>query len=383
MASSTAKKFVPPDPPDLQDRPRIIPALRFFAPARVRWYTDDAMPITYPRFGSFYRSSFLAASLLAPALLGCAASPGQAPPSTTTITAPTIPAAPSRGGVRYDSLPPITAVITPRFPADNPPKSALTYHISYTSATGAVVPGILMVPAQNTVKAPTVILLHGVGGKKEDILLLAYAMSMRGYVTLLIDIPGHGERPKINNRQVFELTLPEMRQMAGQTVADLRRGVDFLATRPEVDPNRVGFVGISLGGILGAVFAADEPRVKATALWSAGGNWGRLLTTSTHDFAQKFRKKGTPTAQSVTEIMADVDPLPLAASIAPRPLLLLTGDKDTVVPIICSDELFAAAREPKKRVVIPGGHVPNPSEMAKETLAFLEANLKASAPAAK
>jgi dienelactone hydrolase len=337
--------------------------------------------ITRFRAAAATRRALVPFLLVVPALLGCAAPGGADPP--VALLAPTA-AVPTRGGVRYDATAPLQAEVKPRFDTANPPAVAPLYDVSYKGANGETVPAVYMLPKLKAEKVPTVVLLHGVGSNKEQMLLLAYALAQRGYASFLIDIPGHGKRPKIKGKEIFDLSLPEMRQMAGQTVADLRRGMDFLATRPEVDQQRIGFVGVSLGGILGGVFTADEPRIKTSVLWAAGGDWGKLITTSTHDFAKKFRKDGTPSAETVEKEMADVDPLPLAASIAPRPLLLINGDQDTIVPTVCTDEFYAAAREPKKRITLPGGHLPDLTRMATETMLFLETNLKgtSSAPSA-
>src|SRR5437773_1469191 len=57
-----------------------------------------------------------------------------------------------------------------------------------------------------------------------------------------------------------------------QTVVDLRRGVDYLETVPEVDAKRVGYYGVSMGGILGGIAAGLDSRFRAPALVVAGGD---------------------------------------------------------------------------------------------------------------
>ena len=45
-------------------------------------------------------------------------------------------------------------------------------------------------------------------------------------------------------------------------------------------PKRIGYLGISMGAIEGTVFVADEPRIKDAVFWAGGGDWGKLLTTT-------------------------------------------------------------------------------------------------------
>jgi uncharacterized protein len=314
-----------------------------------------------------------------PAAVGCATSAGSPASQVGQTGGPLKPAVTTRGGVAYDASRPLEAVVTPKFDEKNPPTVALTYAVTFKGGDGATVPGILTVPApqKRNGPAPCVIVLHGLGGKKDDVFIPGAAISNKGYATLAIDIAGHGERPKVAGKPVSDLSLPEMRTLLGQTVADLRRAVDFLATRPEIDPKRIGFVGFSLGGILGAVFVSDEPRVKGAVLCAAGGDWGRLITTSKHQFAEKHQQPGRPGAAEIESVLAEVDPLTTIAQVSPRPLLFLNGDKDEVVPTACTDALFAAAKEPKTRVTLPGGHIPDVSTLLARTLAFLDENIKA------
>jgi dienelactone hydrolase len=318
----------------------------------------------------------LYAALFLPATPGSKA--GTPPPLPVAGASIGVAASPERGGVAYDPAVPLDAAVTPRFTETDPPTLAKTYSVHYRGGGDAIVPGILMVPV-GVKTAPCVLLLHGLGGRKEDVALLGVALARRGYASFAIDAAGHGERPKIDGKPVSDLTLPEFRLMAGQTVVDLRRAVDFLQTRADIDGKRVGFLGVSLGGILGAVFAADEPRIKGAALWAAGGDWGKLIIRSQHQFAQRFRQKGVVTEAEVDAVMKDVDPVNCVGPNSSAPLLFINGDKDTTVPTVCTDALYAVEKAPKKRIVLPGGHIPDLLAMMNATLIWLDANVKATA----
>ncbi len=290
----------------------------------------------------------------------------------------------SIGGIAYDSAAPLNTKATPMFNTANPPKgpqAVSTYRIAFSGARGETVPGIFMAPAIASSKAPApcVLLLHGLGGSKADVLLLGIALARRGYASFAVDIAGHGERPRIGGKTVDKLTTAQMHGLVAETAVDLRRAVDFVQTRPEVDRGRLGFLGISLGGIIGGLFAGNEPRLQTTVLWAAGGNWGKLFATSQHPFAVEFRRTNSVTstgADILEKAFTDVDPLGVVSYIAPRPLLFINGTADMIVPRTCADALFAAAKEPKKRVLLPGGHIPDVNEMGAQSLLFFDLNLK-------
>lgn len=284
-------------------------------------------------------------------------------------------------GVAYDPKAALEPTTKPIFDVNHPPTGARTFHITYHGANNDTVPGLLTIPGSGTDKDkrfPVVLIVHGLGGRKEDVLLLAVALANRGYATLAIDLAGHGERPLPPGRTSFaDFSLEDLRKVGAVSVVDMRRGLDYLQTRSDIAPNRLACIGISLGGILGGVFAGVEPRLACTALWSAGGDWGKLLTESKQPIAIKRRENGgLPDVATVNTTLGEVDPLRYAANIAPHPLLLLEGTNDTVVPPACTEMLYEAAKMPKQIKRYTGGHIPDPITMTVDTLTFLDANLK-------
>ncbi len=301
------------------------------------------------------------------------------------------------GGVKYDPAPALNATVAPKFDVNSPPDLALTYSVKFKGANDENIPAILTLPGKKAPKAgtaagsasvmasapyPCVLLGHGIGGKKEDVFLLASFLAGKGYASFVMDTAGHGERPRLGGKTVYQLSPTEFRTMCGETVADYRRAVDYLITRPDIDASRLGYCGISLGGILGGVFVGDEPRIKTAVLWAAGGNWGKLMTTSS--LRGQINQSGATTAAAkytekdaaaLETILADVDPLNVLPKAAGRPLFFINGDKDMVVPVPCTEELYARVKEPKKRLVLPGGHIPDALRMTAETITFFNEHL--------
>lgn len=241
---------------------------------------------------------------------------------------------------------------------------------SYASAGGQRVPALLYLPltASKSKPAPCLILLHGLGGNKEQMSLLAGLAAPLGYASLIIDEYAQGERagkaglPKTGAGMQQEL-------MTGvrQTAIDVRRGLDYLQTRPEINARRVGLIGISLGAIIGAVTAGVDTRLKATALIAGGGDWGIILKTLSERNVpvggQKLNGLQGMDWDLLRAVLAPEDPLTFAAHIAPRPLLMECGRKDLVIVPAAAQALYDAARKPANAHVQidwyeNAGHVP-------------------------
>ena len=97
-----------------------------------------------------------------------------------------------------------------------------------------------------------VLLLHGSGGTREDLLLPAAELAARGLVAMTISQP--------NDARTFR-----------PLVVNARRALDVLAARPEVDAKRLGVVGFSLGAQTAAILAGDDSRLKAIGIISGRG----------------------------------------------------------------------------------------------------------------
>jgi dienelactone hydrolase len=116
-----------------------------------------------------------------------------------------------------------------------------------------------------------VILMHGWNlfwGKNEDwVQDWIPLLTAQGYAVLAPDHFMYGERKteegfdKGSNRGPYYY-----RDWMSQTVVDLRRGLDYLESRPDIDPDRVAIFGGSLGGWIGSILAAVDPRIKAAIL---------------------------------------------------------------------------------------------------------------------
>lgn len=127
--------------------------------------------------------------------------------------------------------------------------------ISFASPLGGRVPGFLVVPSG---KGPfaALVYMHWGQGNKGEFLDEAKEMARHGSVSVMIDAPNlRPDRQRVTSDRWHT-----------QLILDLRRVVDLLTARPDVDPQRIGYVGHSLGATWGGVVAGVEPRFRAFVL---------------------------------------------------------------------------------------------------------------------
>ena len=288
---------------------------------------------------------------------------------------PAPPMLSARSLFSYDHNVPLNPVVTPlESTADYK-----AFSVHYYSIDNAMVPAVFVLPATlPKSKIPCVILMHGLGGSKMWTKMMWTPLVQKGYAVFAIDARLHGDRAALMPLALFGLAPYTTREMLVDTVIDLRRGIDFLQSRPEIEPDKIGYCGFSMGGILGTLFAAVDTRVQAPILCLAGGDWKRMLTTSQLPQAVQARASGGLPADIVSA-MDPIDPVHWVARISPRPVLFINGDEDTIVPVACANELKADARQPKVVFMYHGGHVPEGTEMLRvfaEISSWLGKNLK-------
>ena len=153
--------------------------------------------------------------------------------------------------------------------------------IVFRGAQGFLVPGYVEFPKAGQKPWPLVLLLHGWSGSKEDWYkddnfinggLMRKALLEAGYAVLALDAATHGERShEIDYQHVNPFEDPKaparrnyftFAEISVQTIKDYRRALDFIAERGELNTNRVGLVGYSMGGMDSFYLLSAEPRIK-------------------------------------------------------------------------------------------------------------------------
>ena len=223
---------------------------------------------------------------------------------------------------------------------DHPNLSA--EHVEVTSNTGAVLAGRFF---RGSTKA-TIVLSHGYGGNQDELLPTASALHDAGFSVFTYDLRGCGQ-------SAGAVTFGAREQ------DDLRSVIDYLTTRLDVDANRIGALGFSMGASTTIMAAARDPRIKAVvddSGWSDVYHW---LKPSIRAVFIRPGDRFSALSLKFAELRADIaldhlKPKEDIARIAPRPLLIIHGTADESVPPGDSEENFASAREPKELWTIEG-----------------------------
>jgi uncharacterized protein len=239
------------------------------------------------------------------------------------------------------------------------------WHLTYSSTNGERVTSIFTLPQKFAGPYPAVILLAGSGGHKDtDYVRIASNMfSTMGYATLSIDAQYHGERSKPGKSgDIHLIGKDDMRDAWIQTVVDLRRAVDFLVSRRNIDTSNLGYLGFSQGGMIGGTFIGVEPRIKAACLAIPGGG-----------FYEEGKKRGLVTPENDVQFLANAkmtDPMYFLGQFSPRPLLVLSAKKDELIPKSMTDALYNAAKDPKGIKWYNSGHVLPPTALITDAKEF-------------
>jgi fermentation-respiration switch protein FrsA (DUF1100 family) len=173
-----------------------------------------------------------------------------------------------------------------------------------------------------------VLLFHGNAGNVSHRLLHAQALSAAGLDTFLFDYRGYGSSTGSPSEQ--------------GTYADARAAHRALVSRSDVDPERVVYLGESLGGAVALALAVETPP------------WG-LVLQSTFTSVRAMGRIHYPILPGA--IVPDAYPSLERIRELTCPLLFLHGDRDTIVPLSEGEALHAAATVPKRFELFRGvGH---------------------------
>jgi pimeloyl-ACP methyl ester carboxylesterase len=194
------------------------------------------------------------------------------------------------------------------------------------------------IPSSN---GAAVLLLHGADADRTQLAPEAHLLAQHGYGVLLFDSPGHGASEGAVTWDADER-------------AALSAALDFASRTPGIDAKRIGVFAFSMGTMIAIQVAARDPRIAALVVegafadvadevrhefrhWGVLSQWPALWTA--HWFGLKADK---------------LRPRDVIADIAPRPVFVIAGTADSVVPPDQSRALFDAAREPRSWWLVSG-----------------------------
>jgi dienelactone hydrolase len=221
-------------------------------------------------------------------------------------------------------------------------EGAIVHDISYAGPNGPI-SAFYIVP-EGDGPFPAVLFMPGAPGARFTFFSEAVELAKRGIASLLPDPPY--ARPPIED--VVEFT-PSDKDGIVQEVVEMRRAVDFLASKDEIDPSRLGYVGFSWGGSLGANFAAVERRVGSFVLISG-------VPRLSADMRHLGEERNGGNLADYEKALKPIDGVNYLPHVAPNALFLQFGTEDTRPSPEDGREAQAVASSPKMAKWYEGGH---------------------------
>jgi dienelactone hydrolase len=198
-------------------------------------------------------------------------------------------------------------------------------------------------------KKPGVIVLHILGGDFDLARVFCRALASKGVAALFLKMPYYGERRQPDSpARMISLEPEETVRGMTQAVLDIRQAASWLASQEEIDPQQLGIMGISLGGITAALTAGIEPRFHKVCLLLAGGDMGEVAWNSKElaPVREHWTAQGR-TREQLVEALKVIDPVTYAKSVPGRRVLMLNASRDEVVPPACTLALWRALGKPE------------------------------------
>ena len=219
-------------------------------------------------------------------------------------------------------------------------------------ADGLELVGELHVPSGDQIH-PALCICHGIPAVPPDptnrgYTLLAQQFCHAGFTTLIFNFRGTGMSE--GNLDILGWT------------RDLQAAIDFLYNLKEVDKTHFCLLGFSGGAAVSVYTAAQNFRVSAVVTCACPADFHSLSQKETPlDTIQRFRQIGAirdkdfpPSIEDWQKGFETITPINWIDKISPRPLLLVHGDADELIPLEHAQKLYRKAGEPKELEIIPG-----------------------------
>jgi dienelactone hydrolase len=220
--------------------------------------------------------------------------------------------------------------------------------ISFDSPDGGSATGLLFDPVTRSSLRPGIVLMHGLPGNARGMAGYAQLLAQHGAVVIAIDAP-FARRVG----QPVRFTAQDRAEQV-QLIKDLQRAVDVLRAQPNVDDERIAYLGISYGGAMGALFVGIERRIKTAVLVVADG--GLVSHFTGPEDLNFLATLSCATRVGWFRAMTPIEPIRFIAHATPTPLLLQSGQVDNLVPAADARELHTATPEPRTIRWYDAGH---------------------------
>lgn len=244
--------------------------------------------------------------------------------------------------------------------------SSVRSKVVLRGARSFLVPGLLEIPKGVEAPYPCVLLMHGWSGSKDSwwkrrsygTKNLRSTLLEKGYAVFALDAQGHGDRIAENDYHPVNLyNEPDVpprknyftvREIIHQTVIDYRRGLDYLTARGDIEMERIGLIGYSMGGFHAFALTATDPRIRVAVSCVVPTSWS-------HDVV--------------------LAPANYARGIGDRHLSMLMGREDKMCNEAQARELYALIEGPNTQLLFYDAGHELPATYAADAIAFVAGRL--------
>ncbi len=194
--------------------------------------------------------------------------------------------------------------------------------------------------------APGIVLSHGHGRSRAELLPHANFLHQAGYAVFVFDYRHRGESEGV------EVTMGLREQ------DDLLGAIDYIVAQPNVDARHIGVAGLSMGSVVALLVAARDQRVRAVVAECPYATAEAIMTRALQHFYHLPRfPVGMVTKWLVERRLGEsidvANAIDVIRRIAPRPVFLIADEADAVLGHEEAKLLYDAAREPKQFWLIP------------------------------
>ncbi len=232
-------------------------------------------------------------------------------------------------------------------------------YVAFQISENQWAPSYVLVPKGAKEPRPALVAIHGHGGNllwgKSKVTAIrkgnaTYGYGLRlvreGYVVLSPDLLGFEDRSfnetispgpwnLDTERLLFGNLLLQGATLLGWNLLELSRAVDYLETRDDVDKERIGVIGHSMGGTLAPLLGLFDRRVQTVVASCGVGTWKTMMARDViHNFSCY--------APGLLQTVGDLDVL--LAALCPRPFMVIAGEQDDNFPVAGVRQLADALR---------------------------------------
>lgn len=235
------------------------------------------------------------------------------------------------------------------YPVDSKPAifqqfNAKVENINFTTYDNIKISGWWIPSPKNSSENPTLIVLHSLGGTRQDFLKFNLPIWQQGFNLALIDMRSHGK----SGGDYFTYGFHERK--------DVSQLIDFLEKYHKEESQNITLMGISAGGAIAISSAAYDNRIQALITISAFADLNNTIKKQVPWLPSFWRKRAIANAEEIAKFnIEEISPINQIKKVN-CPILIIHGTEDKYIPFVNGEKLFNAAKDEKLFYAVEDGN---------------------------